>query len=292
MKIQQILNHFLDITILKIDSNGQILEEVINTKENFQPMEVENFTQIFRKNDQLRAQRLLKLGLESTKRFMEISTRFKVREYADVEIYTDEKDMYACIKFFSSKRDQEIETDRKMEKFAQMAELDPLTNLLNRYGYWERIQNTLLNADPDRKLGILLIDIDNLKTVNDSNGHKAGDRAINQISELISSSIRVRDIAVRYGGDEFVVVVEELTGKRSSAQGLANRLVNTIKKNKEDFLTTISIGVHVVTVKDFKVCTKTGTIDRKCWEKAVEIADKMAYEAKQAGKNRVVCSFK
>ena len=116
----------------------------------------------------------------------------------DVEIKTIEN-IYITLKFFTSNREKEIMHDRRVGEFAHMAELDPLTGLLNRYGYWERVKGLLNCGDPDRRLGILVVDMDNLKKINDEKGHSGGDKAINQIGGLISQSIRKRDIAVRYG---------------------------------------------------------------------------------------------
>ena len=131
----------------------------------------------------------------------------------------------------------------------------------------------------------MFIDIDKLKTINDTKGHKIGDKAISQISTLIAKSIRQRDIAVRYGGDEFIIVVEELSGSRSTAYGLAKRLIREINKTKGKYITTISIGVHIFKVGDVM---KKGISDialHRSWEEQVVKADNLAYEAKKGGRN-------
>lgn len=289
-KLIPILEHFLDVTILKIDSDGKILDIVINTKENIDITKVRNISSFFSKQDQERIERLLRLGTDSKRKFMQISSKIGTKEYVDVEIYFEREDIYISLEFLKSKRDVEIETEKKLEEMSMVAERDPLTGLLNRYGYWKRVKALLLCGDSERKLGILVIDMDNLRDINNTKGHNAGDKAINQIADLIASTVRSRDIAVRYGGDEFLVVVEELTGKKSTAKGLAERLISTIKKNREDFLTTLSIGVHVVKVGDFEKYIKEENVDRNGWDRAVEIADKMTYKAKNSGRARVVCS--
>jgi diguanylate cyclase (GGDEF)-like protein len=289
-KLIPILEHFLNITILKIDSDGKILEIVINTKEEFEIERGENISTIFTKEDKIRIERLLRLGVNSKRRYMEISPKLGMKEYVHVEIYLDGEEIYTSLEFLKSKKQVEIETEKKMEQMSMIAERDPLTGLLNRYGYWERTKQLLLCGDSERKLGILVIDMDNLRDINNTKGHNAGDKAINQIADLIASTVRSRDIAVRYGGDEFLVIVEELSGKKSAAKGLAERLVNTINKNKDDYLTSISVGVHLVKVGDFEKCIKGENVDRKCWDKAVEVADKMVYKAKNSGRARVVCS--
>lgn len=291
IKLIPILEHFLNITILKIDSDGKILEIVLNTKENFEANKVSNISLFFCKQDQERIERLLRLGVDSKRKFMQISPRIGSKEYVDVEIFFEKDDIYISLEFLQSKRDTEIETERKLEEMSMVAERDPLTGLLNRYGYWKRTKALLLCGDPDRKLGILMIDMDHLRDINNTKGHNAGDKAINQIADLIASTVRSRDVAVRYGGDEFLVVVEELTGKRSTAKGLAMRLIKTIKENREGYLTTVSIGVHIVKVGEFEKYIKGDNVDRNGWDKAVEIADKMAYKAKNSGRARVITSF-
>ena len=287
--IQNILSPFLDICILEIDENGDIKDVVLNTKKTFTPKKAKNIYRLFTKEDQLRAERLLQLGLSQKKTFMELNPKYGLDEYVDVEVTTQNGKMYAGLRFFESRREREIEYDRRIEDFAQKAEIDELTGLLNRHGYWKRIKGVLNGEDPERQLGILMIDVDNLKGVNDKHGHDGGDRAISNISALIRESIRVRDIAVRYGGDEFVVVVEELTGKYSTAYGLAKRL-NTQISNSKKTLTTVSIGVHIVRVGDFSEYANNEARLEAEWRDAVNVADKMAYKAKEKGKNRVECS--
>lgn len=290
-KLIPILEHFLNITILRIDSDGKILEVVLNTKEDFNANKVSNISSFFTKQDEERIERLIRLGVDSKRKFMQISPKVGIKEYVDVEVYFEKEDIYVSLEFLQSKRDMEIETERKLEEMSMVAERDPLTGLLNRYGYWKRTKALLLCGDPDRKLGILVIDMDHLRDINNTKGHNAGDKAINQIADLIASTVRSRDIAVRYGGDEFLVVVEELTGKKSTAKGLAMRLVKTIKENREKYLTSISVGVHVVKVGDFTKCIKGDDVKRECWDKAVEVADKMVYQAKNSGRAKVVSSF-
>ncbi len=290
LKVLDILKNFTDIVILQVDGNADIIKEILNTKEGFDCSKAKNIYDLFVKEDWVRIDRLFKMGADLNKKYIKLSPGFGIKEFTDVEVRTIDGEIYLALKFFDSNREREISYDRHMEEFAQMAELDPLTGLLNRYGYWERVKTMLNCGDPERKLGILLVDMDGLKGINDKMGHKAGDKAISQISNLLSSSIRKRDVGVRWGGDEFVLVVEEMTGRYSSAVGLGNRIIKTIKENKKDFLTTVSIGVHVVEVGDFDNCKGTEKELKKCWDKAVEKADEMAFKAKEGGRNRLVFS--
>lgn len=288
MKIEKIFKHFFDTTILKIDGEGKILKVVFNSKEDFVPKTVSNFVELFSVADRERAERIL--SSSESKKFMQISSKLGGKEYVDVEVFNEKGNIYIALKFLVSHRERELEIDEKLDKYAEMAELDPLTSLLNRYGYWERVKRMLNCGDSERKLGILIVDIDKLKNINDEQGHKAGDKAIKEISTFIVESLRKRDIAVRYGGDEFVIVVEELSGSKSTAVGLGKRLVKQIGSNPERFLTTVSVGAHIVKVGDFEKALNNEKDLKILWDKAVEIADEMAYKAKEDGRDRLVYS--
>ncbi len=286
----KILKEFLDLSIFQIDGDGNILEVILNTNSEFNVSSVKNIYDLFVREDLPRIDMIFKMRLEDSKKFVKLSPRFNIDEYVDVELKNIEGNIYLSLKFFNSNREREIMHDRRIGEFAQMAEQDSLTGLLNRYGYWERVRGLLNCGDPDRELGILVVDMDNLKKINDEKGHRAGDNAINQISHLISNSIRKRDVAVRYGGDEFLVVVEEVTGRVSTGYGLAKRLLKSIKDHKHAYLTTVSIGVHIVKVGDFEKYLSKESQLRKKWDESVQIADEMTYKAKEGGRNQVVFS--
>ena len=284
---QNILSTFLDICILQIDSQGNIINVEINTKEKFKPNKAKTIYDIFDKKETERIEKLLNIGLSQRKTYLQLNSKYGLKEYADLEVvYKDEK-IYTAIKFYNIQREKEFE--KRIEDFAQKAEEDKLTGLLNRHGYWKYVERVLKGKDPDRKIGIVMVDVDDLKGVNDSKGHIAGDQAIREIGSIIKDTIRHRDIAVRYGGDEFIIIVEELTGRYSTAYGLAKRLHSQISKSKKT-LTTASIGVHVVKIKDFSKYKNNEEKLQKEWDKVVKVADDMAYRAKQAGKDRVECS--
>ena len=291
LEIEDILSNFIDICILEIDEDANILKVVTNTKQKFKVSKAKTIYDLFSKDDTVRARRLLELGLSTKKTFMELNPKLGLEEYVDVDILTRSGKIYIGLRFFESRREREIEYDRRIEDFAQQAEVDELTGLLNRHGYWKRVKGVLSGDDPERMLGIIMVDIDDLKAVNDKYGHDGGDKAISEISNVIRESIRTRDVAVRYGGDEFVIVVEEMTGKYSTAYGLAKRLNTQISKSKKT-LTTASIGVHVVSVGDFKEYVTNENMLEEEWVKAVKVADDMAYEAKKKGKDQVVASSK
>jgi diguanylate cyclase (GGDEF)-like protein len=288
-KPENILSNFIKICILEIDELGKILKVQINSKQKFNPKKAKTIYDLFDSDEHTRIERLLELKISHRKTLIKMNPKYGIRDFAEVEISVQEEKTYIAINFLDDRREKEIEIEKKVEQFVKQAEQDKLTGLLNRTGYWNRVEKTLQCSDPDRQLGIIMFDMDNLKDVNDTKGHLEGDNSIKEVGEIIKDSIRSRDIACRYGGDEFLIIVEELTGRQSTAYGLAKRLRRRISKSKKA-QTTISIGVHVVKVGYFSKYLDNKEKLQEKWNKAVKIADEMAYKAKEAGKNRVECS--
>ncbi len=285
-----IIRSFADITIFHIDSEGRIKDVVINSKEDFDPAGIKNIYDFFTKEDISRLRDVIEVGLDEVREYFYLKNTFKVNSYIDIEVKTITGEIYVCFKFYQTYRDRAIMYEGQLKELSIAARTDALTKLLNRYGYWERVKQLLKCGDPERKLGILLVDMDHLKKINDEKGHSVGDRAIRQISSLISSSIRQRDVGVRYGGEEFVIVVEELSGSKSTAVGLAKRLLKDINESRRNFLTTASIGVHIVKVGDFTKHLNSEKDLKDAWNRAVDIADEMVYKAKENGRNQAVYS--
>ncbi len=285
-----IITSFVEICILCIDEKGNIKRRVINSKKDFNIIGVKSIYELFSGEDRKRIEEMLTFNITDEREHFKLKSSFGIQNGVKVIIKNINDEIYICLTFVKSLREKNIEYEKRLIDLENTASRDSMTQLLNRFGYWERVKKLLHSGDPERKLGIVFIDIDKLKEINDTLTHKGGDRALKQISELISSSIRSRDIAVRYGGDEFIIVVEEMTGIRSTAHGLAKRLVRKINENKNDFLTTISVGVHIVKVGDFEKYLLNEKKLREQWDKAVNVADQMAYRAKESGRNRVVFS--
>jgi len=125
---------------------------------------------------------------------------------------------------------------RKLTELEHNSEHDGLTGLLNRRGLEERILSTALAVvRRNSGLSFLFIDMDGLKTLNDSKGHDKGDEAIEQVAKAIQ--LRGNDIPGRWGGDEFLIILPD-TGQEE-----ALLIVDRIKDNLKGALTTVSIGV-------------------------------------------------
>ncbi len=133
-------------------------------------------------------------------------------------------------------------------------------------------------VDPGRVFSVLMLDLDHFKQVNDTHGHQVGDQVLTQLAELIRQGIRQDDIACRYGGEEFIVLV---TGAIQNATQIAERICRSVGEqlfscaNGLELHNTISIGVA-----SFPDHGRTA-------EKIIGAADRALYEAKSSGRNRV-----
>jgi diguanylate cyclase (GGDEF)-like protein/putative nucleotidyltransferase with HDIG domain len=167
------------------------------------------------------------------------------------------------------------------DQMRKLAYLDPLTGLLNRRGFDEELRR-LWNLDPAQAfpLGLLIIDIDHFKAINDSFGHFVGDQVLKECARLMQASVREVDIVCRYyGGDEMVVILP--LSSRAETQTAASRLLETFRhavicQGTVDLHMTLSIGAcHVPAPLE-------PTADRFLIQ-----ADRALYRAKQTGRNRI-----
>ena len=158
---------------------------------------------------------------------------------------------------------------------------DPLTGLLNRRAFQERLEHELIAGRASgRPVTIALIDVDNFKQVNDTLGHQVGDQVLQAIASVLIGECRASDIAARYAGDEFVMVFPGTT--ETTARQICERVGASVRRINEQLAPfsrvaiSLSIGV-AATVQ----C-------RRNVAQLVTIADAAMYDAKAQGKNRVV----
>ena len=127
----------------------------------------------------------------------------------------------------------------------------------------------------ERPLGILMIDIDHFKLVNDNHGHRVGDEMISQVARCVREATRTTDLVARYGGEEFVVVVAE--AKLAGLSILAERIRASVEEMDLEGLPRVTVSIGFTT-------QHTG--DTSGWD-LVERADKNLYRAKETGRNKV-----
>ncbi|MFN8016247.1 MAG: EAL domain-containing protein [Acidimicrobiia bacterium] len=164
------------------------------------------------------------------------------------------------------------------ERLEYQAIHDPLTGLPNRLLFVDRLEVALQRAKRS-SLGVtvLFLDLDRFKVVNDSLGHAAGDRLLESVSERIKSSVRPNDTIARFGGDEFVILCEDISDERQT-QEIADRLLENINRPimlvEGEVYVTASIGI----ARSLSGEDTPETILRD--------ADTAMYRAKDAGRNR------
>ena len=175
-----------------------------------------------------------------------------------------------------------IQTDlRELEKSQQKADYlayhDSLTGLYNRINFEEYLAHALLIAQRNNSmLGVLFIDLDRFKIINDTLGHNIGDEVLITVAKRLKKALRDSDFIARWGGDEFVVILENLSSSNDAAN-VAKNIIDTLKEpmniDTHHLITTASIGIAFYPENGKDVNT------------LIKHADSAMYQAKDKGKN-------
>lgn len=164
------------------------------------------------------------------------------------------------------------------EQLEFMAYHDPLTALPNRRLFHDLLQQNLKQADRnDQKVGVLFLDMDNFKSINDLYGHKAGDVLLQEVAITLQSCLRESDLICRWGGDEFVIGLLENFGSDDIvkvAEKICCTVLQCIKEKNSLFNVGVTIGVAI--------SPEHGTEP----DRLIRNADVAMYHAKKLGKNR------
>lgn len=160
----------------------------------------------------------------------------------------------------------------------RMAVTDGLTGLYNHRYTYERLEEEVSKAERySRPLSLMMIDIDNFKGINDTQGHRAGDEVLVGVAQTLKDTLRSVDVVGRYGGEEFVVILPETSLYAASIAAEKIRAgIEALSCGKRAIRVTVSVGVAEHEAGE----AATSLVNR---------ADALLYQAKRAGKNRVVC---
>ena len=172
-------------------------------------------------------------------------------QIADV---VDVEDRQRLIEEISLLRGKVARLQERVEQLDQLAHQDSLINLPNRRGFMRELERLIARVD---RYGInaamLFVDVDGLKVINDTLGHRAGDEALVQIAALLSKGVRHSDVVARIGGDEFGILLE--SSDESAAQETAARLIEQISAcevlhDGEALPLSVAIGVGMIDALD------------------------------------------
>jgi diguanylate cyclase len=171
---------------------------------------------------------------------------------------------------------------QQLEQTEARALVDNLTNALNRNAYNFKISQLVREYERFKEVfSLMVIDIDNFKQFNDTYGHKAGDKILHSVSANIQLALRTSDLVFRYGGEEFVVLINKISPENACKLGekIRSQVENDffVDQNKK-LKVTVSIGI---------TCARDGDDEISLFERA----DEAMYEAKKFGRNRVETNF-
>ncbi len=187
------------------------------------------------------------------------------------------RDLQAAL---SQVREKNAQLEESLKRVEEVAATDPLTGLYNRRHFGRVLDQLFAEASRYHKdLTCVMIDLDGYKKLNDTRGHQMGDQILAMAGRAISASMRTMDVAARYGGDEFILLLPHASA--TEAAGVAERISaefqSTSARLLHDTGLTMSIGIGSL-----------GETPVPRAEQLVALADKSLYQAKAAGKNRII----
>ena len=172
-----------------------------------------------------------------------------------------------------------IENARLFGQTLQQATTDTMTGAMTRQSFMEKLQYKLNTATASgRRFSLLMFDADSLKSVNDQYGHHAGDMHLKALAEKLKISLRADDMLCRYGGDEFVVLLEGVDG--DGAMSIARRIINDMLRSG------FQVDGHILQFSASVGVAEFPT-DGATRDELLAAADDAAYDAKRAGRGRV-----
>ncbi|HVP91181.1 MAG TPA: diguanylate cyclase [Terriglobales bacterium] len=167
---------------------------------------------------------------------------------------------------------------QELERLKELALIDPMTEVRNRRFLEASLASILKEFDRyNWPMGLLFVDIDRFKRINDSYGHESGDRVLRAVAQTLVRSVRAFDVVGRWGGEEFVLIVRNITERNLAL--LAEKLRVLVAKS---FVTLASAEVGVAVSIGATALLPGDTLDS-----AIARADRLMFKSKAAGRNRV-----
>ena len=172
------------------------------------------------------------------------------------------------------------------ERLRKLTITDPLTGLLNRRYFQERLEEEVARSlRHDRSLSLLMLDVDGFKSFNDTYGHPAGDEALRLVGEALLRIVRHMDVVARFGGDEFVVILPETDGNAAMliAERIREEVAAALTGSRSARLSAAAAVTVSAGIASYEGPGESG-------EQLLERADQALYKAKAGGRNRVEVS--
>ncbi|MFQ5607388.1 MAG: GGDEF domain-containing protein [Candidatus Zixiibacteriota bacterium] len=167
---------------------------------------------------------------------------------------------------------------RRLKQYKSLSIRDPLTGLYNAAYLRDRLGKEVGRARRSkRSLGLMIIDLDNFKKINDLHGHMMGDKILKSLSELLTGNVRAADVVARYGGDEICVILPESDSEQTGVfMRRLHRTVSRFAAGQRPVQATISIGAAVLPGQNADA------------DELFKAADDALLQAKRQGRNRAV----
>jgi diguanylate cyclase (GGDEF)-like protein len=171
-------------------------------------------------------------------------------------------------------------TERRVRELENLAFQDSLTEIPNRLYAELKVEHALQEVEHfDRRNALLLLDLDHFKQVNDTYGHAMGDNLLRTVCRTISVNLRMGNMVARWGGDEFLLIVKDVSedGLRQYGERLLRLIANSVvAEGSTRFTVTASIGCTMIRKEDTS-------------QSALQRADSLMYRSKAFGGNAAIC---
>lgn len=272
-----------DYAIIMLDAQGQIAswntgaERILGFKDD---EIIGNHVSCFYGPEANRGQSLRDLELAIAEgRFKTESSRFRkdgtpfIASIVITPLYGDN----GILRGFSTVMGDVTEHYQAAQKIQYLAQHDTLTSLPNRALFSDRLLHAIHEADRHgHQLAVIFLDLDRFKLINDTLGHHVGDLLLQAVAQRLSGCIRKCDTLARWGGDEFTIILTELSGSEQAA-GVARNIIDA-------FATSFTIGEHELFVTP-SIGITLYPLDDRSPENLLKNADIAMYRAKDQGKN-------